>query len=185
MIRLIGPGGAGKTTTGSLLAERLDLPFRDLDAEFAARLGDIDEYIATSGYQSYARANVETYASVVRDGSPTVLALSSGFMTYPLEVHPTYAAMRHEIARNPTTFVLLPSLDLETCVAETVRRQMGRSITRRLASQEASVIRERFAIYVSLPAQKVETMRAPPDVAAEIVDRLWIVMQQRPPATVG
>jgi shikimate kinase len=27
MIRLIGPGGAGKSTIGALLAERLDVPF--------------------------------------------------------------------------------------------------------------------------------------------------------------
>jgi shikimate kinase len=172
MIWLIGPGGAGKTTTGPLLAQRLDLPFHDLDAEFAARFGDIDERIAADGYDIYAHANVEAYESLVGGGSPAVLALSSGFMTYPLEVHPSYAALRHDIARSATTFVLLPSLDLETCVAETVRRQMGRAITRRPASREESVARERFAIYVSLPAQKVETMRPPRDVAADIAARL-------------
>jgi len=46
MIRLIGPGGAGKSTIGALLAERLDVPFVDLDRHFAARIGDISEYIA-------------------------------------------------------------------------------------------------------------------------------------------
>src|SRR5207237_317566 len=38
-IRLIGPGGAGKTTVGAALAERLAIPFLDLDAEFTARHG--------------------------------------------------------------------------------------------------------------------------------------------------
>jgi len=42
---LVGPGGAGKSTIGALLAERLALPFVDLDAWFAARGGDISEYI--------------------------------------------------------------------------------------------------------------------------------------------
>ena len=172
MIWLTGPGGAGKSTAGPLLAQRLGLPFRDLDVEFAARFGDIDEFIAAHGYRAYAHANIEAYELVVQDGSNGVLALSSGFMTYPLEVHPRYAAMRHEIARSRTTFVLLPSLDLEACVAETVRRQVARALTRRVPSREESVIRERFATYVSLPAQKVETMRPPPDVAAEITVRL-------------
>ena len=34
MIHLVGPGGAGKTTIGAALADRLAVPFRDLDAEF-------------------------------------------------------------------------------------------------------------------------------------------------------
>ena len=185
MIWLIGPGGAGKSTTGPVLAQRLGLPFRDLDVEFVARFGGIDEFIAAHGYLSYARANVEAYASVVRDGSQGVMALSSGFMTYPLDVHPGYAATRHEIAASPTTFVLLPSLDLETCVAETVRRQMGRPLPRRLASREEAVIRERFAIYNSVPAHKVETMRPPPDVAAEIVARLRAAPARARPAGSG
>lgn len=172
MIWLIGPGGAGKSTAGPLLAQRLSLPFRDLDVEFAARCGDIDAFIAAHGYQAYARANVQGYEVVVRDGFRGVLALSSGFMTYPPEVHSGYSGMRREIARSRTTFVLLPSLDLEACVAETVRRQVARPLTRRLPSREERVIRERFAIHISLPAQKVETMRPPPDVAAEIAARL-------------
>ena len=34
MIRLVGPGGAGKTTTGALLAQRVGMPFIDLDERF-------------------------------------------------------------------------------------------------------------------------------------------------------
>ena len=37
MIWRIGPGGAGKRITGPLVALRLGLPFRDLDARFAER----------------------------------------------------------------------------------------------------------------------------------------------------
>ena len=55
MIRLVGPGGAGKSTAGHLLALRLDVPFRDLDVRFVERFGGIDEFIAAHGYQAYAR----------------------------------------------------------------------------------------------------------------------------------
>src|SRR3954463_2771454 len=64
MIRLIGPGGAGKSTIGALLARRLDAAFADLDRHFADRAGDISEYIGRHGYDAYARENVEAYCSL-------------------------------------------------------------------------------------------------------------------------
>ena len=172
MILLIGPGGAGKSTVSPLLAQRLGVASWDLDVEFDARFGNIDEFIAARGYLAYAHANIEAYELVVREGPGGVLALSSGFMTYPTAVHPGYATTRLEIAASAKTFVLLPSLELESCVAETVRRQAARRLTRRPPSREESVIRERFPIYFSLPAQKVETMRTPLDVACEIASKL-------------
>ena len=172
MIHLIGPGGAGKSTAGPLLAQRLGLPFHDLDLQFVQRYGCIDKFIATRGYPAYARANVEAYQSLGRDAHDSVAALSSGFMTYPPGTHPRYAEVRDAIARSPTTFVLLPSLALEACVTETVRRQLVRGLGRKVAEREESVIRERFGVYIALPASKVETMQAPGDVAAEIANSL-------------
>jgi len=73
MIRLVGPGGAGKSTIGALLAERLKVSFLDLDRRFADGLGDIGEYLGRYGYDAYARANVETYCSWVRaEANPEV-----------------------------------------------------------------------------------------------------------------
>ena len=172
MIRLIGPGGAGKSTIGALLAERLDVPFLDLDRHFAGRVGDISEYIGRHGYDAYARENIEAYRSVSRDGiRPGVVALSSGFMTYASDIHPEYGRMRREIEQCAQTFVLLPSLDREVCVAETVRRQVARPFGRSPEREEA-VIRTRFEIYMALPMQKVETMRAPAASVDEILAAL-------------
>ena len=61
MIRLIGPGGAGKSTIGALLAERLNVPFLDLDRHLDGRVGDISEYINRHEYDAYSRENVEAY----------------------------------------------------------------------------------------------------------------------------
>jgi len=173
MIRLAGPGGAGKSTTGALVAERLAVPFVDLDARFGAAVGGISEYIGSRGYDAYAARNVRLYADVIREEGSRgcVLALSSGFMAYRDDVHPAYVHLRSEIAASPATFVLLPSLDLETCVAETVRRQLGRPFGRS-AEREEEVIRARFSLYRDLPAGKIETMRPVLEVADAILAAL-------------
>ena len=168
-IHLVGPGGAGKTTAGAALAERLGVPFVDLDAEFAATHGDISAYLRAHGYEAYAHRNVDLYASLIRDpAGSVVVALSSGFMTYADAVHPDCAGWRQRIASSPLTVVLLPSLDLETCVAETVRRQLPRPFAG-AAAREEDVIRARFPVYLSLPPRKVETMRPVETVVAELL----------------
>ncbi len=169
MIHLIGPGGAGKTTTGAALADCLHVPFTDLDAEFAESLGSVSAYLDTHGYAAYAANNVTLYSALAGAPEPLrIIALSSGFMTYGRDVHPSYPSLRQRIASNPFTFVLLPSLDLERCVAEIVRRQLTRSFARS-PQREEEVIRARFPIYASLPPRKMETMRPVAVVVADIV----------------
>jgi len=172
-ITLIGPAAAGKSTAGALLAERLGIPFVDLDRCFETRAGDISGYINRFGYDAYARANVEALISLDHGGrSPCVAALSSGFMTYSQDIHPEYPHLRSSIEASPTTFVLIPSLNREVCAAETVRRQLARPFARSRGREDA-VIRERFPIYVSLRARKIETMRP----LTVIVDELLVVLR--------
>lgn len=168
MIRLLGPGGAGKTTTGARLARVLGAAFVDLDGAFLAAHGDISRFIDAHGYAEYAHRNVDVYLSLPRRvASQTVVALSSGFMTYRTDIHPEYARCWSDIARSRFTFVLLPSLELEMCVEETVRRQLTRPFARSRKGEER-VIRGRFAIYLGLPALKIETMRPVEDVVQEM-----------------
>jgi shikimate kinase len=168
MIQLIGPGGAGKSTIGTLLAQRLDVPFLDLDRHFAGRVGDISKYVGRHGYDAYARENIEAYCSLSCGGiRPDVVALSSGFMTYASNAHPEYGRVRRELEECAHTFVLLPSLDRELCVAEIVRRQVARPFGRSPEREEV-VIRARSEIYKALSIRKVETMRP----AAAIVDEI-------------
>lgn len=146
------------------------------DRDRGARHGDISAYLAARGYDAYAEQNVDLYSALAGERERVaVIALSSGFMTYRHDVHPAYARCRQHIAASASTFVLLPSLDLETCVAETVRRQLRRPFAR-TAEREEHVIRSRFAMYACLPAGKVETMRPVDDVVAE----LWSSLSMRP-----
>jgi shikimate kinase len=179
-VTLIGPGGAGKSTVGTLLAERLGLACIDLDRRFAERYGDISDYIRRYGYDAYSRTNVATYCSM--SDEPCVAALSSGFMTYPPTVHPEYARVRSEIETSPTTFVLIPSLDREQCVQETVRRQLARPFAR-TAVQEENVIRERFPLYMALSAPKVETKRPLDAIVQDVLSRLDASAQYAAPSS--
>lgn len=173
MIRLVGPGGAGKSTAGALLAQQLGVAFFDLDEEFVSNAGDISPYLDAHGYDAYAERNVNVYVALATVACrEAVLALSSGFMTYRPDIHPDYESCRREIVSSPSTFVLLPSLDFETCVAEIVRRQLIRPFARS-AEREEQVIRTRFPIYVRIPARKVETMRP----VRQVVDGLRAVVR--------
>lgn len=169
MIQLVGPGGAGKTTAGIALAKHLKVSFIDLDAKFIAKNGDISAFIATRGYEAYATQNVNSYLALLNDSNSLgVMALSSGFMTYHKNTHPEYPAIRQQIASHELTFVLLPSLDLEVCVSEVVRRQLQRPFARS-PQREESVIRSRFTIYANLPARKVITQQSVSAVVDEIM----------------
>ena len=169
MVRLIGPGGAGKSTTGALLAARMGASFLDLDRYFSERIGDIGRFIEQHGYDKYAWQNIENYCALLSPGEQVdVLALSSGFMTYETNCHPQYSRVRSEVELGPNTFVLLPSLDREVCVSETVRRQIARPFGRP-ASKEEAVIRARFEVYRVMSVRKIETMRPVIAVVDELI----------------
>jgi shikimate kinase len=172
MIQLIGPGGAGKTTTGAALADRLKVRFVDLDTLFVALHGDVGAFIDAYGYGTYAARNVEVYRSLDSvSQAPCVLALSSGFMVYPDNIHPGYPAIREAIASSLRTFLLLPASDLETCVSETVRRQLQRPFAR-TSQREEQVIRQRFPAYCKLAVPRIMTDVPVGTVVETIVDLL-------------
>ena len=89
-------------------------------------------------------------------------------MTYRQDIHPEYAQLRRDVEQSPTTFVLIPSLNYELCVTETVRRQMTRPFAGSAKKEEAA-IREKFRIYVDLPIRKIETMLPLQLIVDEIV----------------
>jgi shikimate kinase len=110
-ITLIGPGGAAKSSVGGLLVERLGMHFVDLDRRFVDRAGDIGQYINRFGYDAYARENVEAYQSLERKGTEHfVVALSSGFMTYPRTFTPNTPVFAGFSSRVPRRLCLFPLL---------------------------------------------------------------------------
>jgi shikimate kinase / 3-dehydroquinate synthase len=71
--------GAGKSTVGAAVAQRLHRPFVDLDAEIERRTGSaIADIFAGSGEAAFRSVEEEIVLEVVGRGEPHVLALGGG-----------------------------------------------------------------------------------------------------------
>jgi shikimate kinase len=75
---LVGPMGAGKTTVGARLAERLGVPFADSDAEIERAVGlSIAEIFETRGEQAFRTVERQTVARLTGKAS-LVVAVGGG-----------------------------------------------------------------------------------------------------------
>jgi shikimate kinase/3-dehydroquinate synthase len=80
---LYGPPGSGKTTTGKLLAELLQLPFYDLDAVIESTAGKtISEIFSTSGESAFRILERECLRDLL-DSHRRVIALGGGTLLNP------------------------------------------------------------------------------------------------------
>lgn len=169
MLHLVGPGGAGKTTVGPILARRLGWQFVDLDECFMSREGDIGAAIRAFGHDGYAKRNVAVYQEVAHSlAASTVLALSSGFLTYSDDVHTGYPLLRCSIEKDALTMLMLPAFELEACVEIIVRRQLSRPYLPGNKASEERRIRERFPKFMALPCARFRSDAAPDQTASHI-----------------
>src|SRR6266702_4683189 len=83
VVVLVGFMGAGKTTVGHIIAERLGLPFVDSDVLIEQRLGrDIRDIFTTEGEGYFRQLEHVTVAGLVR-GPEAVIALGGGAVEDP------------------------------------------------------------------------------------------------------
>ncbi|GAA2034731.1 shikimate kinase [Pseudokineococcus marinus] len=116
MIVLVGFLGAGKTTVGRLLAERLDLPFRDADEVVVERAGrTVAEVFATDGEAAFRALEHEVVTDLLR-GDDAVVSLGGGAVEHP----GTAAALRGLPTARPGAHVV----HLEVSLAE-ARARVG------------------------------------------------------------
>lgn len=74
---LVGAPGSGKSTVGARLAERLGVPFTDVDAEIESQVGkSVPEIFADDGEPAFRALEEAATADLL--GRPGVLALGGG-----------------------------------------------------------------------------------------------------------
>jgi len=95
-IALAGPMAVGKSTTGRALAERLDLPFVDLDLE----VGDIPRIFQEEGEAGFRKRELEALRQRVHGEG--VLSLGGGC---------TASSEARTLLKNWNTYVLMARMD--------------------------------------------------------------------------
>ncbi|MDX9867239.1 MAG: 3-dehydroquinate synthase [Kiritimatiellia bacterium] len=165
---LYGPPGSGKSTIGRLLAQRLDLPFTDLDAVIEASAKQrIRDIFACEGEAGFRARETRALAETI-DASPAVIGLGGGALLKEenrvmaeaageiLCFDADAATLEGRVALAPGVRPLLsaPSSDCATPPAP----GQGRPI--------AQLLSERAAHYASFPL-RVKVSDRPPEETAD------------------
>jgi 3-dehydroquinate synthase len=168
---LYGPPGSGKSTIGRILAERLDLPFIDLDAviEASARQA-IRDIFAAEGEAGF-RLRESAALKDVSAGAPCVVGLGGGALLKPenralaeatgeiLCFEADVATLERRVAQAPGVRPLL-STPTPTDCAQPPQPGRGKPISQLLA--------ERKEHYASFP-HRVTVSDRPPEETADAV----------------
>ncbi len=77
--------GTGKTTVGRLLAERLERPLVDSDAEIEAETGrTVREIFATDGEEAFRALETASLRRALTSDEPSVIAAAGGVVLSPI-----------------------------------------------------------------------------------------------------
>ena len=159
---LIGPPGAGKTSVGPLLAERLGTSFRETDADISAAAGQpVSDIFIEQGEPAFRQLEREATARALREHEG-VLALGSGAVLDP--------GIQHRLEGLPVVYLAADFV--------TVARRLGLDRPRVVIpgnprGRLRAMLAERRPLYEQLATVTVETDDLDPDeLAAEISARL-------------
>ena len=155
MIVLVGFMGAGKTTVGRILAERLDTDFVDVDAQIEREQGStIADLFASRGEDAFRSLEVDAVLRALGSGAG-VVTLGGGAPT----------SDRVRSALSEATVV-----HLDVSLEEVGRRVGGDGSRPLLAGDVGALFEARQPIYDEVADVRVGTDgRTPEEIAAEVV----------------
>jgi shikimate kinase len=158
VIVIVGFMGAGKTTVGHLLAERLGLPFIDADLVIEQRTGRSVRQIFEADGEPAFRALEHEITAELLGGPDAVLALGGGAVEHPA----TQQALR-------ASHVIYLQVGYEESMLR-VAHDTGRPVLR--APDLQAIFRRRLASYEAAATQIVATDgRRPEAVCGDILGR--------------
>jgi shikimate kinase len=159
---LVGPSGAGKTTIGGLLAERLGVAFRDTDEDIVRKAGKpIAEIFVDDGEPAFRALERVAVAAALAE-HPGVLALGGGAVL---------AAETQELLRDH--HVVFLSVGLHDAVDRIGLNRDRPLLALNPRAQLRAMLAERQPVYESVAAVTVETDgRTPDEVAGAVLASL-------------
>ena len=159
MIVLVGFMGAGKTTVGQLLGQRLALPFTDSDLVIEQRAGrPVRQIFAEDGEPAFRALEHQVIAGLL-DGPALVLALGGGAAEHP--------GTRRRLATEQVVYL---QVGYEQAMAR-VGGDPGRPLLAR--PDLAATYQRRLPLYAELATVTVGTDgRGPAAISDDILGRL-------------
>lgn len=160
---VVGPPGAGKTTIGELLAERLDVAFRDTDDDVARTAGKSIAELFTEDGEPVFRELEERAIATALDEHTGVLALGGGAVLSE--------RTRQRLAGRPVVFLSVGLAEGAHRVGLSTARPLLSGVNPRATFK--ALLDERLPIYRGVAAVEVSTDGAEPDEIVErVVERL-------------
>ena len=161
-IALIGLRGGGKSTLGRLLAERLDVPFIELDREIERRSGaNLSEIFDMFGQETFRRAEREALDDVLRRHQHFVIATSGSIVTEP-------STLELLLASCFTVWVRAePEEHMKRVMAQGDMRPMANNA--RAMEDLVSILKSREPLYAKAEAVLATTGKTPEQNLAELL----------------
>lgn len=171
IIYIIGPGGVGKSTSGTILAKILEYNFIDLDTEFMKQVNHIGKHIKSYGYEDYCIKNSELFFKLSDAiNSDTVFVLSSGFLVH--EGLPDLGNKHQKkIKDTGISILLLPSKDIQESTEIVVSRQLNRGFGLQEDKERTKFI-SRYSEYQKYGDIKIYSKETPDEIAQLMKSRL-------------
>lgn len=161
-IALIGLRGAGKSTLGALLAERLACPFVELDKEIEAEAGaPLNAIFDLYGQPAFRRFERRCLERVLEQHPRAVIATGGGLVSDP-------ATFERLLANCFTIWIkATPAEHMERVIAQGDMRPMANN--REAMADLRNILRTRDPLYSKADAQVDTTRRSTEDSLEQMV----------------